>query len=315
MKPNEHEPQAKVLVALDGSSAAATALPLARRVATRLGARLEILHVVPDGAPDPAVWDRLHRDLAEHESVVIRSQAGEPAAAILEAAAEPGVTVLVLATHGREVEPPSRLGRVGEALVSRTIRPILLVRPEAAAGRDVEPLRRVLLPLDGTPTTAFLLPPAIELARRLGFGIDLLHVAPLDSGPPDEPGSLGAPRYVDQAHHEWPGWAREIVDRLRACLPEPPPGVPIRAFLARGDIGEEIVRFAVEHGEHAIVLVRRSGLEPGRARVLRAVLERMPCPALLVGGLPAPLPPMIGRPGARESEQLLPPIYPGQRPL
>jgi hypothetical protein len=32
------------------------------------------------------------------------------------------------------------------------------------------------------------------------------------------------------------------------------------------------------------VLVRRSHLEVGRARVLRAVLDQTPCPVLLIGG-------------------------------
>jgi hypothetical protein len=53
--------------------------------------------------------------------------------------------------------------------------------------------------------------------------------------------------------------------------------------LSRGPIGPEIARFALEHQYEAIILVRRSHLEPGRARVLRAVLDLTSCPILLVG--------------------------------
>jgi nucleotide-binding universal stress UspA family protein len=147
----------------------------------------------------------------------------------------------------------------------------------------VAPLRRLLLPLDGTPTTSTALRPAIELARRLGASIDLLYVASADEPFVREPGSIGAPRYVDQPQHEWPAWADRVISHLSTCLGGRPPGLSIQVFLVAGHIAEEIARFAAEHQSDAIVLVRRSHLEVGRARVLRAVLDRTPCPVLVVG--------------------------------
>ena len=61
------------------------------------------------------------------------------------------------------------------------------------------------------------------------------------------------------------------------------PNLPFRAFLTVGDIAPEIVRVAAEQRADGIVLVRRSHMEPGRAAVLRSVLETAPCPVLLVG--------------------------------
>jgi nucleotide-binding universal stress UspA family protein len=275
----------KVLVALDGSPAAATALPIARTVAAQLGADVEALYVAPEEAPDPALWRRLRRPLEPHEVIQIRSRAGDPAAGILEVATLPGLALLVLTTHGRRVERGRALAHVAEAVAAGTDRPVLLVRPEAAG--EVEAggwsLRKVLIPVDGTPTTAALLRPATELAGRLGLTIDLLYVAGPDQPAPDEPGSIVAPCYVDQAHHEWPHWAGEVIDRLCTGLAECPAGVPVRMFLTRGDVGEEIGRFAVERGEDLIVLARRSKLEPGRGHVLRYLLDSTPCPVLLVG--------------------------------
>jgi hypothetical protein len=37
-----------------------------------------------------------------------------------------------------------------------------------------------------------------------------------------------------------------------------PGDIPVRMFLAQGDVGEEISRFAIENHIDAIVLVRRS---------------------------------------------------------
>ncbi len=275
----------KVVVALDGSPAAATALPIARRVAAQIGASVEILHIAPGQAADPNLRRRLRVRLEEREMVQVRSRFGEPAAQILQAAAEPGVELVVLTTHGRTLEPGRRLARVAERVVAGAERPVLLVRPEAARTQQIPtPLRRLLVPLDGTPSTAGALGPATELASRLGASIDLVYVAGPNQAAPDEPGSLGVPCYVDQAHHEWPHWAAEVVDRLCRGVAGCPSHVPVQMFLAQGEIGEQITRFAAEHGDDAIVLVRRSRLQPGRARVLRAVLDQAPCPILLVGG-------------------------------
>jgi hypothetical protein len=51
-------------------------------------------------------------------------------------------------------------------------------------------------------------------------------------------------------------------------------------FLSNGPIGNAITQFAAGHREDVIVLVRRSRLEPGRARVLREVLHQTSCPVL-----------------------------------
>ena len=270
----------RVMVALDGSSAAATALPVALAVAEQLSARVQVLHVASARIAAPVLRRQLHVDSDELKGLEISLQIGDPVSGILDATGEPGVEVVVLTTHGRVIEAGRELGRVARAVIAHTRQPILLVRPEAL--RPAGPLRRLLLPLDGTPKTATALKPAADLACRLAASIDVLYVASPGQAPPGEPGSMGAPRYVDQAHHEWPNWAKEIVERLCACAGLAAE-VPVRVYLAQGDIGSEIARFAAEHEDDAVILVRRSHLEPGRARVLRAVLDRTSCPVLLVG--------------------------------
>jgi nucleotide-binding universal stress UspA family protein len=279
------EQHSTVLLALDGSPAGATALPLARVVADQLGAAVEILHVAGEERPDPDLWQRLHVELQPGEAVQVRSHAGEPASAILQAARTPGVDLVVLTTHGRVIESGRSLGRVAQAVIAHSTAPVLLARPEAAgsAGCPRAPLRRLLLPLDGTPTTSTALRPAIDLAVRLGASIDLLYVASADEVSALDPGSIRVPRYVDQPHHEWPAWADRVISHLSVCLGGRPAGLSIQVFLVAGHIADEIARFAAEHNADAIVLVRRSHLEVGRGRVLRAVLDHTPCPVLLVG--------------------------------
>ncbi len=283
MKAAKGSASPRVMVALDGSSAAATALPVALAVAEQLSARVQVLHVASAAIAEPTLRRQLHVDSDELRGLEISLRVGDPVSCILDATGDPQVEVVVLTTHGRVIEAGRELGRVARAVIARTRQPILLVRPEAA--RVPGPLRRLLLPLDGTPKTATALKPAADLACRLAASIDVLYVASPGQAPPGEPGSMGVPRYVDQAHHEWPNWAGEIVERLCACAGMAA-DVPIRVYLGQGDIGPEIARFAAEHEHDAVILVRRSHLEPGRARVLRAVLDLTSCPVMLVGAPP-----------------------------
>lgn len=272
----------RVLVALDGSSTALLALPVARTVAGQIGAATEVLHVTTSDEPPPAAVLGACTDAGC--GITIRR--GDPAEEILRASRDPAVALVVLTTHAHELERNGRLGSVAEAVVSGCTRPVLFMRPQPGLTPDktVEPLRRLLLPLDGAPATARPLRPAIEIARRLGAAIDILLVATENHGQQQDSGTLKPPRYVDQPQHEWPQWAAEVVRHVGSGIAGWPSDVPVQVSLMHGDIAESILRFAAAHAVDAVVLVRRSHFEPGRAQILRAVLERAHRPLLLVGG-------------------------------
>ncbi|HEY4686242.1 MAG TPA: universal stress protein [Dehalococcoidia bacterium] len=273
----------KVLVAWNGSPAAAAALDVARVVGRQLGAEVEVL----------SVWEtaeELERHRQEWERIAAQLQVpfqfavGDAASEIIRATEQRGVILVSLTTHGREMEQEYRLGRVTEKVVAATTRPVLIVKPEALLAAEARPIRRLLVPLDGTPKTAEALRPVSQLATVLGASIDLLYVAGPDQAPPVERGSVAAPRYVDQAQHEWPQWTVEVIERLANCCAGCPAEIEARAFLAQGEIGEEIARFARENDTDAIVLVRRSRLQPGRAKTIRAVLTLTQCFVIVIGG-------------------------------
>jgi nucleotide-binding universal stress UspA family protein len=272
-----------VLVAWDGSTAAATAIPLAKLVARQLQARPEILYVARDGADIEAQGSQ-RAEQAGRLGMDLRFRVGDAASEIIRATEEAGVILVALTTHGREFEGGYRLGSVTERVVAGTKRPVLIVRPESPTTREAAGLKRLLVPIDGTPKTALALHAVTELASALGAAIDLLYVAAPDQKPPEEPGSLTAPRYLDQPQHEWPQWAAEVIDRLATLCAGCPESVPVRIFLAEGDIGDEIARFARENQTDAIVLVRRSRFQPGRAKVIRSVLGQTSCSVIIVGG-------------------------------
>jgi len=278
----------KVLVALDGSPAAATALPMARMIAAQLDAAITILHSAAVPVPAADLRERLGLDRVDVEVLQVRAPSDASAAGILQASAAPEVALLVLTTHGRGISDGPRLGRVAEAVAAGSAGPLLLVAPETvpapSAGRPV--LRRLLLPLDGTPTTATALRPATALASQLGASLDVLYVVDPDQADPTEPGSVRVPYYMDQPQHEWPALERRMIDELCTVYAKCPPEVPVRIVLRCGPIGDAIVRCAADHQDDVIVLVRRSRLEPGHARVLREVLNQTSCPVLLLSGAP-----------------------------
>ena len=135
----QREGQPLVLAALDGSPAAAAALPLARTVAEQLHATVEILHVAREPMPDAALLEWLHLTSEELQGAKLRLEIGDAVEGILRRTADPLVAIVVLTTHGRAVESGSRLGRVAEAVIARTEQPILSERPGTAPDARARP--------------------------------------------------------------------------------------------------------------------------------------------------------------------------------
>ncbi len=274
-------PSLNVLVALDGSPAAATALPVSRILASQLGAQVTALHVAPVALDPAEARRRLNLDTEDTRDIRIILRVGDPVAEIVRAANDKSVTLLAMAACAAHSVRP--LASVTLSVLRDADRPVVLVRPELVLGNEsaLRPVHRLLLPVDGSPTTARALRSAAELAQGLGASIDLLYVAGSERGEAER-GSISVPRYVDQPHHEWPLWSEEVIDRLTRCLARCPEEVPVELFLAIGDPRAEIVRFAAEHQEDALVLVRRSQLEPGRGKILWHLFEKSPLSMIFV---------------------------------
>ncbi len=282
------QPDRVVLVALDGSPAAATALPVACAIGAQLGARVEALHVAGAGASVAEV-----ERVAESAGVELRRTYGDPADEILRAGEAEEVTLVVLATHGHELHHRrGALASIPRRVAARTSRPLLLVRPEATTrGRGPRPIRNLLFPVDGTPQTAAACAPAADLAARLAAEIDVLFVVHPHQVPSAERGTILPPYYVDQPQYEWPAWRKRVTRWMRCYCASLSRSTVIRAHVATGrshdEIGHVIARFAGERFQDAIILVRRGpvgDMEQGRSPILRVVLERAPCPVLLIAG-------------------------------
>jgi nucleotide-binding universal stress UspA family protein len=231
-----------VLVPLDGSPFAEHALPLARAVARRAGAELDLvrvhgLYALKDPAASWCPYDpaqdaecrreeeaylaNLARRLREAGPVRVSTAVvpGLVADGILGRAKDRHADLVVMTTHG--VGPVSRffLGSVADELVRRATAPLLLVRPPAAPpDLAAEPaVRHVLVPLDGSGLSEQVVEPAVELANVLGARLTLLRVV--------EPHPTPGPGPAEEASAYLEGWAGRLRGRAQ--------GVRARVVAAR----------------------------------------------------------------------------------
>ncbi|MFJ5726686.1 universal stress protein [Streptomyces paradoxus] len=189
-------PMSPVLVGFDGRPESVAAAGWAAREALMRGAPLRLVHAW-EQAPRPyatpagaAVQQHPHgstRLLADMEALLIRRHpglriaaarvAGEPATALLTAAADAGM--LVLGSRGLGRAAGFLLGSVGRSVVARAERPVVLVRADAtldAASADHgASVRDVVVGVDLDQPDDSVLVFALEAAARRGAGLRVVH--------------------------------------------------------------------------------------------------------------------------------------------
>jgi nucleotide-binding universal stress UspA family protein len=237
----------RIVVTLDGSKNAESAVKPAAQLAAAWSVPLEFVYVVdPDGTPVPLPnpqegLDRFNayvRRVLEREDVrgvewtaVVRP--GEPPRTIIESAS--GARLIVMATHGRGGLRAMFLGSVTDKVVRSGRVPVLTVPVEGTSDLRCGP---ILVPLDGSDEAARALPVARPLAATLGTGLALMRAYPspvytvaefsLYEMPGFQAERQIAEQYLAEIAHEGEqvlvamkpavSAIEELADRLNACL-------------------------------------------------------------------------------------------------
>jgi nucleotide-binding universal stress UspA family protein len=165
------------------------------------------------------------------------------------------------------------IGHVTEALLGRPSAPLLLVRPGM---RPLTTLRRLLVPLEGSPSASSAMRHADDALCSRGREIVMLHV--VTKSTPGERGSFPAPRIVDQEHYEWSAWQDEFCMRFSQC----PEGGRHRVCMRVGEPAATIVKEAQAVDAELIVLSWKGSFAEGHGAVVKALLDTAPCPLLIV---------------------------------
>ena len=182
----------RILLTLDGSPFALSALPAAVTLARKSGGELRLLTAL--GVSQVFVFHESRSDervsaeayLVEIANDVAREWGGSVTTVVREGrvhdeilgeAEDWGTDLIVMSTHGRGGLSRVWLGSVADCCVRKAEWPVLLIRPPASGASNAATalaVARVVVPLDGSELAEAALPHAVTLAKQLGVPIALI---------------------------------------------------------------------------------------------------------------------------------------------
>jgi nucleotide-binding universal stress UspA family protein len=188
----------RILCPVDFSDSSIRALAHAEALARWYEAQLTVLHVVPTFEPiqvqaelgvpvqivNPMPREEVVRQMRpflERAGVSSEAQliaeAGDPRTTIVDQALTTRADLIVIGTHGRRGFTRLLLGSVAETVLHEAPCPVMTVSPHTeAAASDVVTFKRILCPIDFSPSALLALGFALDLARQAGGLVTLLHV-------------------------------------------------------------------------------------------------------------------------------------------
>lgn len=283
----------RILVPLDGSKTAESALPYARALAEKMAADIELISVTESTAMalDVPLAKGVFLDkLVENDSQKLtqylmeiaksfpptrtryRVEKGAAATVIIETAAADKETLIVMGTHGRSGLSRWLLGSVAEKVLRGTSNTLLLVRASDQARTDGQAsLGSVVVPLDGSELGELALPPALDLAKSMNLEVVLIRAYELPAtayyrGEDYPPGAEAFIPSYEELVAAASAEAREYLDAkvkdLRSQGLE-----KVRSQVLAGAAGEEIIKFSHNTSGSLIAMCTH-----GRSGVTRWVL-------------------------------------------
>ncbi len=184
----------KILLALDGSELAESAVPYVRNLAAQLGAETYLLHVCP---PEHQCYLHMHQIYINTLAAGIRHElnqarpsgpelkvfaeaiVGDAGKVILDYIKLRGINLAALTTHGTSGLRPWTMGSIADKIVRSADIPTLLVRTKETQSVPEKRglIQRILVPLENSEASKVAVPFAVELAKKLKARITLFSMA------------------------------------------------------------------------------------------------------------------------------------------
>lgn len=276
-------PSPLILVPAQDPKLARVSMGVAKTLSRIMGGEVHLLGI----SEERVSTSELLRRLGLHPEVVsgaVVEQASGPLRVAIAGATRAGVcSMIVTAEWRRRKDSDCELLPDLEEMLAETMCPAMVipVDNETTALRSGRRMQRVLLPLDGTPETAAAIQPAVDLAYAAGAEIDVIHVVSAGQERSGEPGSFGAPRYVDHPEHDWPAWSHEFITRFLTCVAECPVRPRSRVFLRSGDLVDEVLKFAEEETPSIIAMTWHGRFDHEHESAVKRVLCGSKSPVML----------------------------------
>lgn len=264
----------KILIPLDGSELAETALPYGEELGKKLGSEVILFHVC---SPEHRQFTRMHKIYLDNRAetlalkmregqpddarvnVTVKIEEGKPSESICNLIEKDKIGLIIMTTAGASGQKIGILGSVADH-VSRTLTiPTMLIKPwnvpRIENGRQL--ISHILVPLDGSDLSKLALPVSEELANMLNVPITLFQMARM------YPDSGDAPRFFD-----YDKWTADEEKKIRADMTElerqlKQRGITVSWSMAAGtDAANEIARASKKIGAELVVMSThgRSGL-------------------------------------------------------
>ncbi len=291
-----------ILVPLDGSEMAESALPAAAFLAELSKASVTLIHVVEEHAPSEVHGEHHLTRVKDAEDYLRRTREGsfkqsarvdchvhailvtDVARAIVDHQTEFDHDLIVMCTHGRSGVNNLLLGSIAQKIISHGTVPVLIVRPLADRNAKFT-ITPVLVPLDGRVAHEVSLSIARELSAAVKGAVHLLMVIPTFTtltgkmAAPSRflPGTTG--RMLDMAAEE----AVTYIESRKALVAGP--GVTVTTAVERGEPAHVISKSAERTGAHLIILGThgKAGIDAiGEGSIGSRVSSLVSAPVLLI---------------------------------
>lgn len=259
----------QIVVPLDGSELAATALGPARALAAATGASLRLVTTRwghDTERPREYLKGLAARLASEHVDTVVIMDRDAVDAILLEA--HPSSTLVCMATHGRGGMGHAVLGSVAESVLGKSEHPLLLVGPRLQTCLSALEPPNLLVAVDGSEISETIVPTAADWAQTLGLSVHVVEVIL-------PPAGLTLPRHEQQAADYVAG----LVARLRAV------GVVADGEVLHGAEPADLILDSAGRLPVTLIAVATHG-RTGLARVALGstamrVVHHSPCPVLV----------------------------------
>ena len=295
----------QIICPVDFSESSIRAFAHAAAIARWYDAQLSVLHVVPSFEPiqvrgdlgDPVrvvtpipreqVLEEMSRSLnlaAVLHNATALAEAGDPRTTIIDQAVSKKSDLIVMGTHGRRGFKRLLLGSVTEAILREAPCPVLTVPPQAPANvSEAVSFKRILCPIDFSPSALQALGFALDLARQADGRVTLLHVVEW----------LAEEELRTTTHFSVPEYRRYMTDdvqeRLRNVVAEESRAwVEIDDLVVFGRAHREILRAAETQRADLVVMGAQGRGGIGLAlfgSTTQQVVRGATCPVLTVRGL------------------------------
>jgi nucleotide-binding universal stress UspA family protein len=260
----------RILVPLDGSILAESALPTAATVAQKLGATITLLHLLEKAPPASIHGERHLREAAEADHYladvakrffaetigvsyhVHDEKTSNVAAGIAEHQKELSPDLIIMCSHGEGGLRRWISGTLAQKTAGYVDIPVLLVRPAESTCQPS--FERILLPLDGTSAHEAAIPMALQLARIFAAKVHLLRVVQTPealSGPGATVSRMlpGASRVMlDLTAEDAKHYLESVAEKFRQA------NISVHPEVLRGKTVETIIAEAKTHQTGLIIL-------------------------------------------------------------